>query len=500
MVAETGGASRRKFMWQTGVAAGSALVYQALGTSGAAHAAAGGAEAGVLGFESALSLAEKIRSKAVSSKELTLYFIERIERYDKSLNAIPVRDFERALESAEAADTALARGVSLGPLHGLPMTIKESYDIAGLPTTWGNPAWKDNIATADSATVTRYKGAGAHFMGKTNVPFMLGDFQSYNDIYGTTNNPWDLSRGPGGSSGGSAAALAAGLTGLDSGSDIGGSIRNPAHFCGVYGHKPTWGIVPPQGHAPPGAVATPDLAVVGPMARSAEDLQAALNIVAGPDHLNTPGWRLELPAPRMRTLSEMKVALLPDHGAAPVEREVADRVHELGRVLARLGARVSDTARPDFVSTEGHEAYSRLLLSITGTQPEDNIDHQTWMGLDNLRTRYRMGWQSFFREWDLVICPVTSTAAFKHDHGQYGSRTLEVNGETVSYFQQLFWAGIATVSYLPSTVFPTGLSREGLPIGLQAIGAEFDDRTTMEFARLIAREIGGFQPPPGYVS
>mgnify|MGYP001828452344 CR=1 FL=1 len=491
----SGGISRRGLMRRAGAVAGSVLAYQGLGTAAAAAAAS----TDVLGFSSGLALAEMIRSKAIGAAELTRYFIDRIERYDTSLNAIVVRDFERALQAAESADAALARGEVLGPLHGLPMTIKESYDIAGLPTTWGNPAWKDNVASRDSATVVRFKAAGAHFMGKTNVPFMLGDFQSFNDIYGTTNNPWDISRGPGGSSGGSAVALAAGMTALDSGSDIGGSIRNPAHFCGVYGHKPTWGIVPSQGHAPPGVVATPDLAVVGPMARSAEDLKVALDIVAGADRLNAPGWRLDLPPPRMRSLGDLKVALLPDHGAAPVAREVADRVHGVGQVLAKLGARVSDTARPDFVSGAGQATYSRLLLSVTGTREEDNIDHQTWMGLNEQRTRYRMGWQDFFREWDVLICPVAATPAFKHDHGQLGTRTLEVNGETVPYFQQLFWAGIATVSYLPSTVFPTGLSSDGLPIGLQVIGAEFDDRTTIEFARLIAREMGGFQPPPGFV-
>ena len=221
--------------------------------------------------------------------------------------------------------------------------------------------------------------------------------------------------------------------------------------------------MPPQGHAPPGVLAVPDLAVVGPMGRSAEDLQLAMSVVAGADHLNAPGWRLQLPQPRMKRLGELRVALLPDHGAAPVEREVADRVQQIGQVLSKAGATVSDTARPDFVSGEGQDTYTRLLLSVTGTAPEDNLDHQTWMGLDNVRTYYRVGWQNFFREWDVLVCPITATPAFEHDQGQYGTRTLEVNGETVAYFQQLFWAGIATVSYLPSTVFPTGLSKNGCP-------------------------------------
>jgi len=412
---------------------------------------------------------------------------------------VPVRDFERALAAAAEADAALARGDVLGPLHGLPMTIKESYDIAGLPTTWGNPAWKDNIATADSVVVSRFKAAGAHFMGKTNVPFMLADFQSYNEIYGQTNNPWDPSRTPGGSSGGSAAALAAGLTGLESGSDIGGSIRNPAHYCGVYGHKPTHGIVPGRGQAPPGAVSEPDLAVVGPLARSAGDLQTALDIVAGPDVLMAPGWRLDLPAPRRTSLDGLRVALIPDHGASPVDREVADRVAMVGQAAALRGAKISDTARPAFVSADGFDLYRRLLLSVMGLSPEDNIDHMQWLGLDNERTKLRFGWQAFFRDWDVLVCPIMPTAAFPHDHTpDTFARTILINGEPRSYFQQIFWAGIATLSYLPSTVFPTGVSAAGLPIGLQVIGAEFDDATTIEFARLMAQEIGGFVPPPGY--
>ncbi len=484
--------SRRRFVHHTGVLAGSAALYQAAGPL-----AASTNSDEVLGFKSAMELSGLIRAKHLSSVELTEYFIRRIERFDSKLNAVPVRDFERALASANDADRALGKGSVSGPLHGLPMTIKESYDIEGLATTWGVPDLKNNIATSDSAVVARFKQAGAHFMGKTNVPLMLGDFQSYNDIYGTTNNPWNPDLTPGGSSGGTAAALAAGMTGLDSGSDIGGSIRNPAHFCGVYGHKPTWGIVPPQGQAPPGVVSVPDLAVVGPLARSAEDLAQAMDIVAGPDALNANGWRLQLPEPRMKSFKNLRVAIWPDDGVAPVDREVARRAREIGERLARLGANVSETARPAFASGASHDTYLKLLLSIVGG-PDGNIDHQSWMGQNNTRTRYRMAWQTFFKDWDVLICPIMPTTAFAHDHSPQAQRILLVNGEPTPYLNQIFWAGIATLSYLPSTVFPTGLSMEGLPIGLQAVGAEFDDRTTIEFARLMAQEIGGFVAPPGY--
>lgn len=488
------GWSRRAFVQATGGAAGAAMFQPAFAAPG--DGGAGGDD--VIAFKSGLELAALLRNKALSSVEMTQYFIDRIERYDTRLNAIPVRIFEQALTHAARADAALARGEILGPLHGLPMTIKESFDIAGTANTWGNPAWKDNISSSDAEMVTRYKGSGAHFLGKTNVPFMLNDYQAFNDIYGTTNNPWDVTRTPGGSSGGTAAALAAGLTGLDSGSDIGGSIRNPAHYCGVYGHKPTWGVVPSDGHSPPGGVGEADLAVVGPMARSAEDLAAAMNIVAGANRLNAPGWRLALPPPRMKSLGELRVALLTDHPACAVEPEIADRVTMVGDVVKKLGARISDTARPEFVGTEGNGVYLKLLLAIVGGDT-GNVDHRQWMGLDAQRTRYRMAWQAFFADWDVLVCPIMPTTAFPHDESK-GERTLVVNGTPMPYYNQVFWAGIATLSYLPATVFPTGLSKGGLPIGLQVIGAGYDDATTIEFARLMALEIGGYQPPPGYAA
>ena len=291
-----------------------------------------------LGFESAMQLAARIRDKDVSSKELTEYFIGRIEKHDAGVNAVVVREFDRALEAAAAADAAQARGESLGPLHGLPITVKEAYDWTGTPTTWGDPVFAQNVATSDSAVVTRLQGAGAHLLGKTNVPIHLGDFQSYNEIYGTTNNPWNAGRTPGGSSGGSSAARAAGLCGLESGSDIGGSIRNPAHYCGVYGHKPTYGIVSSDGHALPTMFAHADLAVVGPMGRSAADLALSMDIVAGPDKFAAPGWKLDLPRPPKRPLGELRVALWPTDDVAPVSTEVADRVQHVGERLAKLGA------------------------------------------------------------------------------------------------------------------------------------------------------------------
>jgi len=476
-------------------------------------------------FVTASELAAAIRHKEVNSLELTDMYIDRVERYDGQTNAVVVHDFERGREAAKAADAALAGGAETGPLHGVPMTVKEAYDVEGLPTTWGIPELRDSIASKDADYVRRLKAAGAVLFGKTNVPFNLADFQSFNEIYGTTNNPWDLTRIPGGSSGGSAAALAAGLTGLEAGSDIGGSIRNPAHFCGIYGHKPTWGIVSDEGHALPGQLAPMDIAVVGPMARCAEDLALSMDIVAGPGRTDTGGWQLNLPRPAKTRLEDFKVAILPNHDHSPVATEIADRVQMVGDTLARLGATVSDSAFPEIDIDEAFEAYTSLLwgelaanlseeekqglrqaraAGIEGDDISTTIirfgvqEHGEWLRFNNQRFHLRAAWQAFFRDWDILVCPQMATPAIRHDHGEYFERTIKVDNETQDYFQQVFWSGIITVAHLPSTVFPTGLSKDGLPIGLQAVGGEFNDYTTIEFTRLMAEELGGFVAPPDF--
>ncbi len=476
-------------------------------------------------FASAQDLATCIKNRKVSSLELTDHYIDRIEKFDGEINAVVVHDFERARDAAKAADAALANGETLGPLHGVPMTIKESFNIAGLPTTWGVPALRDNIATTDADMVQRLKAAGALFIGKTNVPLNLADFQSFNDIYGTTNNPWDLSRIPGGSSGGSSAALAAGLTALEAGSDIGGSIRNPAHFCGVYGHKPTWGIVSGAGHALPGVVTPPDIAVVGPLARSAEDLALSMAIVAGPGRLDSAGWRLKLPRHTKIRLSDFRVAIWPTDALAPVANEISNRVQMLGDRLAHLGATVSDTARPDIDLTRSFDTYNALLWGVmaAGLSAEEKAanrtlkanvsedpggarkfaiysvqEHGEWLVHSNRRHALRDAWSRFFESWDIVLCPQMATTAFPHDHGDYLGRNIMVDDVEQDYFRQIFWSGSITVAHLPSTVFPTGPASSGLPIGLQAVGGEYRDYLTIEFTRLMAQEFGGFVPPPSY--
>jgi amidase len=443
-------------------------------------------------FESALHIAAHLRRRELSAVECLEYFRARVERLNPALNAIVVLDWDRAYEAARLADQELAKGHPVGPLHGVPMTIKESYDVAGLPTTWGDRTLS-YIAGRDDSVVQRLKAAGAVFFGKTNVPYRLLDFQSYNDIYGVTNNPWDHTRTPGGSSGGAAAALAAGLTSLEVGSDIGGSIRNPAHYSGVFGHKSTFNIIASERLAVPPSQAGIDLAVAGPLARSAEDLDATLRLLVGPNQLDH-AVRVALPESR-RTLREYRVVLWPTDAVSPVQREIADRCQSLGDRLAALGVKVSDRARPAFSSEHAASVYRRLLSAATN--PDSELAHRDWLQLDEERTRLRLAWREFFREWDIVLCPIAACVAFEHLHGAYRGRRLRIDGVELPYFQQLFWAGLATCSYLPATVFPTGLGTEKLPIGLQAIGDSYADLQTIEFARLVSAEFGGFQPPSG---
>src|SRR5262245_40264499 len=375
-------------------------------------------------FRSARRLAADLRSRKIGCLELLDLYLSRVEKYDGAINAIVVRDVERARRRARAADRALGKGEIWGPLHGVPMTIKESYDVAGLPTTWGVPALATNVATRNAVVVDRLLDAGAVLFGKTNVPLYLADWQSWNAIYGTTSNPWDLARAPGGSSGGSAAALAAGLTALEAGSDIGSSIRNPAHFCGVFGHKPTWGIVPRQGQALPGQVAPVDIDVVGPLARSAGDLVLALSVMAGPDPIEAAGWQLRLRPPRQKRLRDFTVALMLDAPESAVDGDVRARLEALADFLRRQRVKVDDRARPAIDTGEAFRVYVRLLRAATSARQTDaeyekNVDvaralrpdddsyyaratraavlpHRDWLAANEARHRMRLAWAEFF--------------------------------------------------------------------------------------------------------
>src|SRR5437660_906093 len=264
-----------------------------------------------LPFRTAKQLASAVRKKKIGCLELLDLYLKRVEAQNPALNAIIATDIPGARKRAKAADNAIKAGKKLGPLHGVPMTIKESFDVEGYSSTYGDPAFKNYVAKKNSMVAQRMIDAGVNLFGKTNVPLNLADWQSYNEVYGSTNNPWDLSRTPGGSSGGSGAALAAGLTGIEAGSDVGGSVRNPASYNGVFGHKPTWGVVSGKGHTLNGRISQADITVCGPLARGAEDLEIAMDVIAGPDEIDRRGWTLALPRSKKKKLRDFKVAVVP---------------------------------------------------------------------------------------------------------------------------------------------------------------------------------------------
>ncbi|WP_067693332.1 amidase [Nocardia jejuensis] len=478
-------------------------------------------------FHSAEELASALRAGEVTSVELTDQAITRIELEDKTINAVCVPDFDRARDDARRADAARARGED-GPLLGIPVTVKESYDMAGLPTTWGMPQYANYVPEHDALQVSRLKAAGAVILGKTNVPMTLRDIQSFNEIYGTTNNPWDHARTSGGSSGGSAAALASGFGALSIGSDLAGSLRTPAHFCGIYAHKPTLGLAPTRGMVAPPAPALPidlDLAVVGPMARTARDLTLLLDIMAGPDPLtHGRAYELALPPARHERLSDFRVLIIEDHPLIATGSAVRAGVNRVAQALVDEGASVArhSPLLPDL--TEAATLYMLLMLSNAAANlpldvyeqlraraadlsADDRsldatrlramvLSHREWVETNNRRELHRRDWRHLFAEFDAVVCPITPTPAFPHNHdGGLENRHIDIDGVDYPYFDQLVWAGVATLPGLPATAIPTGLSPEGLPVGVQLIGPMFEDRTPLRLAELLEQKIGGFQPP-----
>jgi amidase len=446
-------------------------------------------------------LVDALAARRIGSLELTEALIARIEDRDRGINAVVVRDFDRAREAARQADDRLARG-ERSPLLGLPMTVKESNQVEGLPSTWGSPAFQGWTAPTDATAVARLKAAGAIILGLTNVPPMLADWQSTNPIYGRTGNPWDASRSPGGSSGGAAAALAAGMTPLELGSDIGGSIRVPSALCGVFGHKPTYGLVPTRGHTPPGTDGVPvPLAVVGPMARCTADLRRALSVLAGPEPEEAGGLAFTLAPPRHESLAAHRVLVLTQHPLTPTDDEIVGAVEGLARRLEALGVAVSRSSDllPDLAAQ--HAAYQPLLNTAIsrGAPGASPPDAHAYMDMLDAQLAFRRRWAALFETFDVVITPTFGVTAFPHEDGpETYARTLKVNGSDTPYYAQLGWPAVALLPNLPATALPVGLSKAGLPMGVQVIGGWMQDLTTLRFAELLEREIGGFIAPPGF--
>ncbi len=480
-----------------------------------------------IALEPAYRLARRIKAKEIGCLELLEACLARLERFNPTVNAVIWQDLEQARARAKEADAALARGEDWGPLMGLPTTIKESYDFAGAPTTWGIPTKADNIAGTHAVAIQRLLDAGAVIYGKTNVPIYLSDWQSFNAIYGTTGNPWDLARTPGGSSGGSAAALATGMSVMEIGSDIGASIRNPAHYCGVTGHKPTHNIVPLRGHTATGTLAHPDISVGGPLARSVFDLEMALDVIAGPDEIEAAGLRLELPRPRAERLQDFRIAVMVEDPCVATDSEYQQVILDRARELEKAGAKVSLTARPEIDTARAFWVYMRLLRSLTHARLSEaerdlwrerhanlkdddhspmaevaraaHLSHKDWLEIHEERERHRWAWHRFFQDWDVLLAPVGAGPAFPHDQeSERVFRTITVNGRQENTTGQLFWAGLFGVVSLPATVCPLPLHSSGLPLGLQIVGPQFGDRTTLALGKLIEEAFGGYRPPPGY--
>jgi amidase len=454
----------------------------------------------------ATKLAELTRSGVIGCLELLDHFIARTERLDPRINAVVVRDFDRARDRARTLDSTRDRSA---PLFGVPMTVKESFDIAGLPTTRGHAEARGHRATLTSLAIRRLEAAGVNVFGKTNVPVDLADWQSYNPVYGATSNPWNSAHTPGGSSGGSAAALAAGLTGLEIGSDIGGSIRVPAHYCGVFGHKPTWALCPNFGDPAASRAAATDIAVIGPLARSAEDLGLVLDAIARPDP-DDSALTISLPAPRTTGLKGLRIAVWSAEPGQPTDPETTARIADLAAFLERAGVTVDRTARPDFDPVEAYRLYLRLLSAAWSAGVTDavvarqreaaarrgaadmsadavmdrctDMTHREWLALNEQRHRYRRTWTRFF-------------------HMQQGAtweRRVTIAGQDMAYNDMLFWPGLTGGYHLPATVAPMGVTSSGLPLGVQIAGPVYGDRTTIAVAALLEQEYLRFTPPPGW--
>jgi amidase len=475
-------------------------------------------------FATAEQLATAVRTKEISATELLALTLQQIDRHNPPLNAVVWECREQARARARQADEALAKGQLLGPLHGVPLTIKESFAYRGSPSTWGLPALRDKTSPRTATAVERLEAAGAIVVGKTNVPVMLSDWQSSNPLYGTTNNPWDVSRTPGGSTGGGAAAVAAGLGALTLGSDLNGSIRIPAHFCGVYGHKPSLELVSTAGLQPgpwDGSPGYPmDLAVVGPMARSARDLGLALSALGGPSREDARAWSWRMPAPRHSRVEDFRIGYVLDDLAAPLASDVR-KVYETALSALRAAGATVEEGWPAGIDPHAQaRTFGYLLGALVAADMdpnqreqararfEKNADdvfaaaavepHARWLRETGHRLMWRARWQQYFDSHDVFVLPTTVTAAFPHDHTEpIGRRVVETADGKRSYVQTIaYWTISANLAGLPATVAPVGQTDAGLPVGIQIVAPMWEDGTSIEFAALLADVVGGYRPPP----
>lgn len=453
-------------------------------------------------MQSATAVADLVRRKQISSYELTELVLARIDAINPTLNAVVEWRREAALQEAAAADQALSQG-AVGPLHGVPITIKESFNLAGLHTTWGNPAFRDYVAAEDATVARRLKGAGAIIVGKTNVHTMLADFaQTANEVYGVTNNPWDTARTPGGSSGGGAAALAAGLTFLDYGSDLVGSIRIPASFCGVYGLKPSVGIVPLTGFQVPGPPPIPSemryMSAIGPLGRSAADLRTGLRVTAGPETPAAHAYAWSLASPRHTRLADFRVGIVLDHDHAPVSSEVSAPLAAAVGALGRAGVTVVEGWPEGIDPVQVAESFGVQIDAFFAFAQagEGSMPFSRFIDHEQRRMAVREAWRRYFNEVDVFLCPANFTPAFPHDSRPFAERTIATPEGERPYTNQVFWITHASLPGLPAVTAPIGRTGNGLPVGSQILGPLYEDDTAITFAELLSEVTGGYEDPP----
>jgi amidase len=446
---------------------------------------------------------DALRAGQVSSVELLDACVAQIEAHNARVNAVVTLDLEPAYAAARASDDSRRAGAQMGALAGLPFTVKDAIETGGLRSTGGATALRDHVPTRDAPAVARLRGAGAILFGKTNLPSWSGDIQSSNDLFGTTNNPWDVTRTAGGSSGGAAAAVATGMTTFELGTDIGGSVRIPSSFCGVFGHKPSYGVIPQRGYLDHvgGGTIDADINVFGPIARAAADLQHLFGVLAGPTDDDAVGWRLELPPPRARELGELRIGTWLDDPQASVGPDVGTVLAGCVDQLVAAGAQV-DTNHPDIDIAEAFPIYLRLVLAAASVgRPERRelaIEHSDWLAVTERRADLRQRWRAWFGTHDILLCPVMPMAAFPHDLDRsIAKRTVDINGSARRHIETTAWTGLIGVAYLPSTVVPVGRTSDGLPVGIQVVGAYLEDNTTLRAARMIADVLGPWTVPPG---
>ncbi|UDY35850.1 amidase family protein [Dermatobacter hominis] len=483
-----------------------------------------------LAFADATECVRAIGAREVSSRELLELLVERIDRLDGPVNAVVTLDLERARARADEADRTTAAGGSWGPLHGLPMTIKDVWETAGIRTTSGAPALAEHVPDTNAIAVARLLDAGAIVFGKTNTPLYAGDVQTFNEVFGTTGNPCDPTRSAGGSSGGAAAAVAAGFTPLELGSDIGGSIRLPSHLCGTFGLKPSWAIVPSRGHipGPPGSLLEVDVNSGGPMARSVRDLSLGLDVLAGPLPEDEVAWHLDLPAADVADVSDLRVGVVLDDAAHPVAAEVRDVLRSAFDQLSDAGALVEEIDLP-VPLPDMYASWQRLVLPIIGADLPDDVraeleavapamtgddtasralrsmvaDVRDRARADQARQLQRRRWAAAFETYDVVLCPVFQLVAHPHDLRPIAERTIEIGGVTSMYADLIAWCGGIGAMLLPVAAIPAGRTAgdgpgSGLPVGMQVVGPFLRDRAVLAAAEAITNVIGGFEVPPGF--